>query len=288
MSQIDSRIFVAIGVLVVLAAAGCGPRAARKTRPAPAPTLPPLTTRATDAPRVPAPPTPARVAPQAGFGLPPKAPSRATFPSAPAPTPRHYDAAHPTGQRVKRTGLHPGLFDEYGGASGWGEEVVEEPLPATPTPYSGPARTASLQQVIARTTAPNIAAALRLIDRGREEFERGDVAAALDSLERGVAIDPSNFYGYYYLAEAHFSRRDYAQAVGFANRAAVLTGPGEPGWRGRIYALQGKIFEEAGRYPDAREAYAMALEADPGNVAARVGQSRLGGGPPAERQPAEY
>jgi Flp pilus assembly protein TadD len=42
--------------------------------------------------------------------------------------------------------------------------------------------------------------------------------------------------------------------------------------------LQGAVFEQVGRYPDARKAYQQALGADPQNSAARVALARLGGG----------
>jgi tetratricopeptide (TPR) repeat protein len=39
--------------------------------------------------------------------------------------------------------------------------------------------------------------------------------------------------------------------------------------------LEGAAFEAVGRYPDARKAYQKAVEADPNNLAARVGVARL-------------
>jgi len=131
---------------------------------------------------------------------------------------------------------------------------------------------------ISTSTPPNVAAALRLIEDSRQQIRQGAYDAALDRLERAVAIDPTNAYGYYFLAQVHFLKKDYDQAVAFASRAASLGRRADPVSQGRIYGLQGAVFEQVGRYPDARKAYQEALLADPNNLAARDGLSRLGGG----------
>lgn len=131
---------------------------------------------------------------------------------------------------------------------------------------------------ISATTAPHVAAALRLIEDARRQMRQSAYDAALDRLERAVAIDPTNAYGYYFLAQVHFLKKNYDQAVAFASRAASLGGRADPISQGRIYGLQGAVFEQVGRYPDARKAYQDAIAADPNNVAARVGLGRLGVG----------
>ncbi len=136
----------------------------------------------------------------------------------------------------------------------------------------------SLLTHIKAGTAPNVAAALRLIEDGRQEMAHAAYDAALDRFERAVAIDPTNAYGYYFLAKVHLLKKDYDQAVAFASRAASLSARDDPVSQGRIHSLQGAVFEEVGRYPDARKAYQQAIEADPNNLAARVGAARLGGG----------
>jgi len=129
---------------------------------------------------------------------------------------------------------------------------------------------------ISTSTPPNVAAALRLIEDSRQQIRQGAYDAALDRLERAVAIDPTNVYGYYFLAQVHFFKKNYDQAVAFASRAASLGRRADAVSQGRIYGLQGAVFEQVGRYPDARRAYREALTADPNNAAARVGLSRLG------------
>jgi len=136
----------------------------------------------------------------------------------------------------------------------------------------------SLVSQITASTPPTVAAALRLIEDGRGKMREGEYDAALDRLERAVAIDPTSPYGYYFLAQVHFLKKNYDQAVAFASRAASLAGRADPAFQGRIYSLEGAVFEQVGRFPDARRAYQQALWVDPQNVAARVALARLGGG----------
>lgn len=134
----------------------------------------------------------------------------------------------------------------------------------------------ALEPTIDANTAPNVAAATRLADAGRARMAAGDDGAALEQLERAIAIDPGNVYAYYYLAELHFLHRTYDQAIAFADRAATLGDARAPEWASRAYTLQGNAFEAAGRFPDAREAYTRAIQAAPGNLAAQVGLARVG------------
>ncbi|MGD9764091.1 MAG: tetratricopeptide repeat protein [Candidatus Binatia bacterium] len=185
-----------------------------------------------------------------------------------------------------------------GGRCGLVEEDLPEAQPAgnpvaghTPAPVAAapakvPAAAAALDapsplNAIGPHTPANVAAATRLADAGRNRLAAGDDAIALEQLERAVAIDPSNAYAYFFLAELHFRHRTFDQAIAFADRAADLSDAGgAPQWTGRAYALQGKAFEAAGRFADARAAYARAVRAAPDNLAAHVGLARLGA--PAE------
>jgi hypothetical protein len=136
----------------------------------------------------------------------------------------------------------------------------------------------SLLEAIGPGTPPNVAAALRLIQDGREQMQQSAYDAALDRFERAVAIDPTNAYGYYFLARVHLLKKDYDQAIAFASRAASLSAHTDRAFIGRIRTLEGAAFEEVGRYPDARKAYQQAVEADPKNLAAQVGLTRLSSG----------
>jgi tetratricopeptide (TPR) repeat protein len=165
--------------------------------------------------------------------------------------------------------------------------IEEEPLPdegrAAAAPSAGePAADAlavdppALAQTIDAGTAPNVAAATRLVDAGRARMAAADYGTALELLERAIAVDSENPYAYYYLAELHFIHHTYDQAIAFADRAAGLSEARAPDWASRAYTLQGNAFEAAGRFADARDAYTRAIEAAPGNLAAQVGLARVG------------
>lgn len=138
----------------------------------------------------------------------------------------------------------------------------------------------SLAPQIKSAKAPNIAAALRLVEEGRGLMNQQRYDQALDLFERSVSVDPSSFYGYYYLARLHYATKDYSQAVAFANRATTLGARGDRVWLGRAYTLQGMIFEDVGRFSDARSAYQRAVGTDPANTTAAVGRARLTPRPP--------
>ncbi len=190
-------------------------------------------------------------------------------------------------------------------------EVVEQPLESTPeppliftqkdlpkygTPGGGGPETAATGQLppaaeeqpsapkpptilasITKETPPQEAASLRLADQGRELFERGDLEGALDRLEKAVRVDPNDPHGYYWLAQVHFRRDRYDQALAFADKAALLFSRSSPPWASQAYVFKGFVFEKIGRYADAREAYRSALQVEPENAAAMSGLSRVGG-----------
>jgi hypothetical protein len=150
------------------------------------------------------------------------------------------------------------------------------PTPAE-TEQSQSAEPPSMLSRIDSSTPPNVAAALRLIEEGRTALAEQAYDRALDRFERAVTIDPANAYGYYFLAQLHYDKHDYDQVIAFADKAVVLSSRTDPGLAARAYSLQGAVYEEVGRYPDARAAYHKALSADAQNLAARVGIARLGG-----------
>lgn len=165
------------------------------------------------------------------------------------------------------------------------EEIpLEEPPPPAPTPgepapppdlVDDSQRDESLAPQIKAAKAPNVAAALRLVEQGRVQLNQQHYDQALSQLQRSVSIDPSSFYGYYYLAKLHQTTQDYSQALAFANRATALGAQADRIWLGRAYTLQGAIFEKVGRFADARNAYNRAYKTDPTNLTAYTGKARL-------------
>ncbi|HMA47483.1 MAG TPA: tetratricopeptide repeat protein [Frankiaceae bacterium] len=149
-----------------------------------------------------------------------------------------------------------------------GETGANQISPATPSPLD----------TIHPGTPPNVAAATRLADAARIRLAAGDDAAALEQLERAIAIDPNNAYAYFFLAQLHLHTHSYDQAIAFADRAASLSAGTSPEWTSRAWALQGNAYEAAGRFADARQAYLRAVHAAPNNLAALAGLARTGGG----------
>jgi Flp pilus assembly protein TadD len=146
-------------------------------------------------------------------------------------------------------------------------------------------RDESLLPQIKAAKAPNVAAALRLVEEGRIQINQGHYDQALSRLQRSVSVDPSSFYGYYYLAKLHQTTQDYSQALAFANRSTALASQVDRVWLSRAYSLQGAIFEKVGRFAEARTAYNRAYSADPTNLTAYTGKSRLTPKEPAPQAP---
>ncbi len=156
------------------------------------------------------------------------------------------------------------------------------PPPAAPSGFTleAPSPLTSLTAA----TPPNVAAATRLTEAARLRLAAGDDGAALEQLERAIAIDSGNPYAYYFLAELHLRHRTYDQAIAFADRAAELS-RADPQWTSRALELQGNAFEAAGRFSDARQAYLRAVRAAPNNLAALSGLARTGAPPPGAAAP---
>ncbi|MGH7840492.1 MAG: hypothetical protein ACREQT_03120, partial [Candidatus Binataceae bacterium] len=153
-----------------------------------------------------------------------------------------------------------------------------EPPPAldlsasAPTPDLG---AASLTPEIRNAASPARAASMRITEQARRELSRGAADVALRDLGHAVSIDGGNPFAYYYLGRAYLTRKNYAQALTFFQRAE-LGFAGRPDWRGETLSFEGACEEELGREPDAAKAYQQAVADAPGNFRARVGYGRLG------------
>lgn len=125
-------------------------------------------------------------------------------------------------------------------------------------------------------TASHTAVSLKLTARAETRLAAGEVAGAVDDLERAIQIDPANPFAYLGLARARFVRSEYGQALRFATRAALLF-RGRPYWASGSHLLTGQCNEAMGRYGRAEVLYRKALEANPGNEEARLRLQELGG-----------
>ena len=170
------------------------------------------------------------------------------------------------------------------------EEDLREKVPVPPARVKdqgvrrSPAREArlslpdegSLLAKITPQTPPQRAASLRVTEEGKRLLEHGEYAKALDRLEKTIAIDSTNPYGYYYLAQAHHHLAHYQESLNFLDVAETLFS-GHSYWLAEVFALKGENFRALGLPQRADSSYTEALRWNPGNRMASEGLSRLRG-----------
>ena len=152
------------------------------------------------------------------------------------------------------------------------------PASAPPTPMPAPAvpDDSSLLAKITPSTPPQRAVSLRLTEEGRKLLEAGDHSRALSRLEKTIAVDSTNPYGYYYLAKAHFALGRHQESLRFLDVAEPLFG-NNPYWLAELYALRGEDYRALGSYSRAESSYSEALRFNPGNRTAADGLERIQG-----------
>ncbi|HEY2664544.1 MAG TPA: tetratricopeptide repeat protein [Candidatus Binataceae bacterium] len=130
-----------------------------------------------------------------------------------------------------------------------------------------------LDSVIA-SAQPARAASLRVVEQARAELKAGKADAAIRIMAKAISIDPTNPYAYFYLGQANFVKKDYAQAAVFFSRAenGFLK---DPAWVSETIGYKGASYEFAGRDAEAAAAYKQALDFAPGNLMAAAGFSRV-------------
>jgi hypothetical protein len=173
----------------------------------------------------------------------------------------------------ERAPAFPPTARESTEAPGFGREPSVPPLPDD----------SSLIAKITPGTTPRRAASLRLTDEGRQLIEAGDYAKALNRLEKTIAIDSTNAYGYYYLAKAHHHLGRHQESLNFLDVAESRLS-GDPYWLAEVYALRGENFRALGFGQRAETHYAHALRLNPGNRTASEALGRMqGDGQPSRR-----
>ncbi len=149
------------------------------------------------------------------------------------------------------------------------------PLPPLSPPPAPPlAEETSLLAKITSGTSPQRAASIRLTEEGKRLLESGDHAKALARLEKTIAIDSTNPYGYYYLAKAHAYLGRQQESLKFLDIAESLLGS-ETYWLAEVFALRGENYRALGALDRAGASYAQALRLNPGNRVALDGLSRV-------------
>jgi predicted negative regulator of RcsB-dependent stress response len=154
----------------------------------------------------------------------------------------------------------------------------QTPNESKPTEAAAPplADDSSLLAKITPGTSAQRAASLRLTEEGRKLLDAGDAPKALSRLERTIAIDSSNPYGYFYLAKAQYRLRQYKESLNFLDVAESRLS-GEPFWLAEVYALRGENYGALGMAQNAEASYAQALRLNSGNRTAADALSRLHG-----------
>lgn len=155
-------------------------------------------------------------------------------------------------------------------------EVKPRPAPAREPP-SQPAEDSSLIAKITAKTPPRRAVSLRLTEEGKKLLDAGDYAKALSRLEKTIAVDSTNPYGYFYLAKAHHHLGRYQESLNFLDVAESLLGR-ETYWLAEVFALKGENFRALGFIQRASSNYSEALRLNPGNRVAAEGLSRMSEG----------
>ncbi len=133
----------------------------------------------------------------------------------------------------------------------------------------------SLESIIGSESDPARAASLRVTDEARKELLAGQTDDAIRTLSRAIGIDSANPYAYLYLGRAYIAKKDLTQALSFFKRAEIGFGTTNPVWLGETLAFEGLAYEQADHINAAAAAYQQAMAADPGNLMARVGYTRL-------------
>jgi hypothetical protein len=156
--------------------------------------------------------------------------------------------------------------------------VEPSPPAALPPPLPDDS---SLLAKITPGVSPQRAASLRLTEEGKKLLDGGEPAKALTPLERTIAIDSTNPYGYFYLAKAQQRLGRYQESLNFLDVAESRLG-GEPFWLAEVHALRGENFRALGQLRRAEVSYDYALRLNSGNRTAVEALARM----QSETQPA--
>ena len=236
---------------------GCAPqRPYRAPLPPSSSTTPALRTPQSTVP-IPAPPPP-EPPDTSARPVPPEGKIREQDIRTKSPTPP------PAGKEIK----------ESSGQANIGENrATSESTVFQPTAPSLPDDSSLLAKITPGVT-PQRAASLRLTDEGRKLLDVGDAAKALTRLERTIAIDSTNPYGYFYLAKAQNRLGRYKESLNFLDVAESRLN-GEPFWLAEVHALRGDNYRALGQPQRAETSYVQSLRLNSGNRTAADALLRL-------------
>jgi len=107
---------------------------------------------------------------------------------------------------------------------------------------------------------------LELKEKGNEAVRQGNWSEAITFFSQAIDIDPTNEVLYSNRALAYTALKQYAHALGDANKAVQL----KPDWS-RGYQRKGTVLHHVEKYAESKEAFEMGLSLDPTNLALKSG-----------------
>jgi Tfp pilus assembly protein PilF len=139
---------------------------------------------------------------------------------------------------------------------------------------------------VARTSAPTDAlepeigalpqevAAYHLVEDGRRQLDHGQIASAVATFQKALALAPSSPHANLALAEAKVRSGEFRAAIVYADRLDRLAGD-RPEWRWRAALVRAQAFEGQGDVARATTEFTRVLDDDPTNDEAKSGLARL-------------
>jgi Tfp pilus assembly protein PilF len=140
----------------------------------------------------------------------------------------------------------------------------------------GMARTSAPTDALEPETGalPQEVAAYHLVEDGRRQLDDGQIASAVATFQKALALAPSSPHANLALAEAKVRNGEFRTAIVYADRLLRLAGD-RPEWRWRAALVRAQAFEGLGDVARATTEFTRVLDDDPTNDAARSGLARL-------------
>jgi Tfp pilus assembly protein PilF len=117
-------------------------------------------------------------------------------------------------------------------------------------------------------------AAYHLVEDGRRQLDDGQIASAVATFQKALALAPSSPHANLALAEAKVRNGEFRTAIVYADRLLRLAGD-RPEWRWRAALVRAQAFEGLGDVARATTEFTRVLDDDPTNDEARSALARL-------------
>ena len=108
--------------------------------------------------------------------------------------------------------------------------AIFQPKPSTDDP---------LVNFYATTPRPNVKAALKLVEKARDNLKENEIHRAKNQLNTALTIDPQNAFAYYFLAFISHQEQKYETSNGLLDKAKQGF-RNFPFWKAKAYELSGQ------------------------------------------------